>query len=370
MKHSLKSEITAILHSVPIVNNLARKTFVSLFLLALIQQRKVQFCELAPVLNDEAKIASNQNRIEDFFREVTINYQAVARLIMTLLPKYAKLRLTIDRTEWDFGKCQVNILMILVGCGELQLPLYWELLDNKSGNSNSQDRIDLLEKCFAIIDIKRIGLVVGDREFVGHKWIKYLKDNKLPFVMRLPKHHLLTKSCGEVISISDLNLSVGVTYMFSECQVDGCWGQAWIKRLNEEDYLYLFGTVDVKFMGQLYRKRWCIEAFFQNLKGRGFDLESTHLRSLPKLSKLLALVSLAYAFCASFGLYYHQKVQSIKVKKHGYKATSFARYGLNLLRSILRSSLKKPTLGWPHLGQLLMWLKRQLSQNQPTILAG
>ena len=91
----LKSEITAILYSAPIVENLARKNFVSLFLLALIQQRRVQFCELASVLNDEAKIASNQNRIEDFFREVTINYQAVARLIMTLLPKHSKLRLTI-----------------------------------------------------------------------------------------------------------------------------------------------------------------------------------------------------------------------------------------------------------------------------------
>ena len=179
MKQSLKGEITSILHSVPIVDNLARKTFVSLFILALIQQRKVQFCELATVLNDDAKIASNQNRIEDFFREVDINPQAVAGLMLALLPKKVKLRLTIDRTEWDFGKCQVNILMVLVGYGDLQLPLYWELLDNKSGNSNSQDRIDLLEKCFATVDTKRIGLVIGDRGFVGQKWIKYLKDRSL-----------------------------------------------------------------------------------------------------------------------------------------------------------------------------------------------
>ena len=66
--------------------------------------------------------------------------------------------------------------MVLVGCGELQLPIYWELLDNKSGNSNSKDRIDVLEKCFAIVDINRIYLVIGDREFMGHQWIKYLKD--------------------------------------------------------------------------------------------------------------------------------------------------------------------------------------------------
>ena len=370
MKQSLKGEITAILHSAPIVDNLARKTFVSLFILALIQTRKVQFNEIANVLNDEVKVGSNQNRIEDFFREVDIHFQAIARLMLVLLPKKEKLRLTIDRTEWDFGKCQVNILMVLVGYGDLQLPLYWELLDNKSGNSNSQDRIDLLEKCFSIVDIKRIGLVVGDREFVGHKWIKYLKDNKLAFVMRFPKHHSITTLNGKTYTIADLNLAVGVSRAFDECQIDGCWGKAWVKRLDEDEYLYLFGSVEVKFLGQLYRKRWCIEAFFQNLKLRGFNLESTHIRSLVKLSKLVALVSLAYAFCASFGLYYHQKVQSIKKKNHGYKANSFARYGLNLLRIVLRSSPTKPASGWVLLRQLLLWLKRQLAQSQPVILAG
>ena len=370
MKQSLKSEITSILHSTQIVDNLARKTFVVLFILALIQQRKVQFNELAVVLNDDAKIASNQNRIEDFFREVSLDYQAVARLMVALLPKKVKLRLTIDRTEWDFGKCQVNILMILIRYGDLQLPLSWEFLDNKSGNSHSQDRIDLLTKCFAVVDKDRIGLVVGDREFVGHQWIKYLKDKELNFVMRFPKHHSITTLSGETILITELNLATGSSCYFQECQVDGCWGKAWIKRLNEREYLYLFGTVEVALLGQLYRKRWCIEAFFQNLKQRGFHLESTHLRSLEKLSKLVALVSMGYAFCAGFGLYYHQKVQPIKRKKHGYKANSVARYGLNQVRTILRSSSRKPASSWPLLRRLFKWLKGQLTQNQPTILAG
>ncbi len=336
MKQSLKVKSRQSSIRAPIVDNLARKTFISLFVLSLIQTRKVQFNEIANVLNDEVKIASNQNRIEDFFREVDINFQAIAHLMLVLLPKKEKLRLTIDRTEWDFGKCQVNILMVLVGYGDLQLPIYWELLDNKSGNSNSQDRIELLNKCFAIVPKKRIGLVIGDREFVGHLWLRYLKDNNLNFVMRFPKHHLLTTSSDETFAISNLKLAIGQSYQLMGCLVDGCWGNAWIKRLDEHEYLFLFGNVEVKFLGQLYQKRWCIEAFFQNLKLRGFDLTSTHLRNLSKLSKLVALVSLAYAFCVSFGLYYHQKVQLIKTKKHGYKANSFARYGLNQLRTILR----------------------------------
>ena len=43
----LKCEITSILRSAPIVDNLARKTVLLLFVILLIQLRKVQFNELA-----------------------------------------------------------------------------------------------------------------------------------------------------------------------------------------------------------------------------------------------------------------------------------------------------------------------------------
>ena len=88
---------------------------------------------------------------------------------MSFLPKEGKFRLCIDRTEWNFGQCEVNILLISIGCGDIQLPFYWELLDNRSGNSNSADRITLLEKCIAVVGKDRIEAVIGDQEFVGHR---------------------------------------------------------------------------------------------------------------------------------------------------------------------------------------------------------
>lgn len=370
MKQKLKGEITTILHSAPIVKNLARKKFVAAFVLALIQSRNVQFCELAQHFNNDVKLASNENRIQDFFREVDIDYECLALLVLALMPKTKKLRICIDRTEWDFGSCQVNILMVLVGHGDLQVPLFWELLDNKSGNSNSQDRIDLLERCFKIVDKKRVGLIIGDREFVGHKWIKYLNDNGLNFIMRFPKHHLMTDQWGDTWRVEELALALNQSYCLVNMMVDGCAGHVWLMRLSESEYLYLFGSVEPKLMGQLYRKRWSIESCFQNLKGRGFDLEKTHLQSLGKLSKLVGLVSLAYCFCLSLGIYVHEKVQFIRKKNHGYKANSFARYGLNQLRALMRGELHQEVLLWPLLQRIFGWLKRQLVRNQPTILAG
>ena len=89
-------------------------------------------------------------------------------------------------------------------------------------------------------------------------------------------------------------------------------------------------------MGQLYAKRWTIEQCFQNPRGRGFNLEATHLRCHPKLRKLVALVSLAYALCLSVGTVAQQKSKPIARKNHGYRATSRSRHGLNLLRQLTR----------------------------------
>ncbi|RIY04253.1 transposase, partial [Hymenobacter rubripertinctus] len=101
----------------------------------------MQFCEVAQHLNDAVKPASNETRIQDFFRQTDLDYRLLAHFLLTLLPTTGKLRLCLDRTEWDFGRCQVNILLVTIGRGELQLPLYWELLDNRSGNSSAADRI-------------------------------------------------------------------------------------------------------------------------------------------------------------------------------------------------------------------------------------
>jgi hypothetical protein len=276
MKQSFTSEITRVLGKVPIVGNLARRKFIFQFVVGLIKSRNVQFCEVAQHLNDQAKLSSNEVRIQDFFREVELDYEFVAVLLLSLLPAKGKLRLCIDRTEWDFGCCQVNVLMMLAGSGSMQVPLYWELLDNKSGNSSAQDRIELLKGCIALVGKERIGLVIGDREFVGHKWMKYLKDNGLLFLMRLPKHHSIERFNGQVVKVDQLVFEPQRPLLLKDCLVDGVWGQVWVKPLEKGDYLFLFGTTKVELMGQLYGKRWTIEACFQTFKERGFDLEKTH----------------------------------------------------------------------------------------------
>jgi hypothetical protein len=82
-----------------------------------------------------------------------------------------------------------------------------------------------------------------------------------------------------------------------------------------------------------YAQRWGIETLFGCLKTRGFCLESTHLKDTERLCRIVALLTIAlcWAFKAGEWLSEHQP---IKIKKHGRKAKSIFRVGLDHLRRI------------------------------------
>jgi Transposase DDE domain len=293
----------------------------------------VQLAQIAKGFNASRSNESNERRLQAFITDYPFDYQRIAMLILLFVPR-GRITLCLDRTEWNFGKCEVNILMLTARCGEVAVPLFWELLDNKSGNSAVNDRLDILTKAVELLGLNRIGLLVADREFVGAEWVKALIERKIPFCLRLPKTHPVRLPNGEVWRVDDLLIGKKERF-YQRILVDGQWLNMYIKALDGGDILYLAGTPAPRTLGSLYRRRWSIETLFQSLKKRGFDLESTHLQSLDKLKKLIGLVSIAFGFCLIAGRYYHQKVSRIPKKSHGYKANSFFRRGKDKLEEWL-----------------------------------
>ena len=252
MKEFFTTQVSHLFATYKIVANKARQVCLYQAVLGIIKSRNVQLPALADAIKlegDSIQTKSIIHRLEDFFRETDLDYQSLALLLVCCLGE-GKIRLCIDRTEWDFGKRQVNILMITASTGARQVPLYWELLDNKSGNSNSSDRIDLLKKIIDLVGADRIGIVIGDREFIGHKWLNYLKDKGIDFCMRVPKHHLIERFDGQKQNIEDL-ASQKPVYL-KNCQVDGVWVNVYLKKIKDGDYLFLIGTIkEPKYLGQI-----------------------------------------------------------------------------------------------------------------------
>jgi hypothetical protein len=280
MKKIIRDKVIELLDRIPLAKNLARKKFISSFLLGLLDSRKVQFNEVAIHIESSAKLESVERNIQSFFKDYDFDYKQVCILLAMFLPK-CKLSLSIDRTEWNFGSYQCNILMIVAKNDSVGIPLFWDLLDNNSGNSNCKNRCDLMEKLIEVIGKERIGVIVGDREFIGIEWIKYLKVNDINFCMRVPQSHIVTLKNGDRYWVKEL-LSTQTERYFQDCQVDGVCCNTMIQKLNNGDFLFLIGNLPAKQLGSFYRRRWCIEVLFQTFKERGFDLKSTHLQSSKK----------------------------------------------------------------------------------------
>lgn len=69
---------------------------------------------------------------------------------------------------------------------------------------------------------------------------------------------------------------------------------------------------------------------FTAIKGRGFNLEDTHLKGHKKISKLLCTLALVFCWAYKTGEWIN-KQNPIKLKSHGRKAQSIFRTGLDYL---------------------------------------
>jgi transposase len=88
----------------------------------------------------------------------------------------------------------------------------------------------------------------------------------------------------------------------------------------------------------IYAKRWRIECLFANLKSKGFNLEDTHFTAKDRIGNLTKLIVLALTICYLIGLV-KASYKPIMLKKHGYKQSSFFRYGYDLLIQKLNNNL-------------------------------
>jgi len=161
----------------------ARINFMARFVMAVIVVRGVTLSTVASALNPKVLPESNETRVKRFFNEVELAGKSFAPLILALLQAQGKWVLTLDRTTWELGSSCVNILMLGVAYKGLAFPLLWVLLD-KQGNSDTAERLALLDVLLSLVETRRVEAIVADREFTGKDWFQGLKERRLVFVMR------------------------------------------------------------------------------------------------------------------------------------------------------------------------------------------
>jgi len=313
----------------------ARLNFLAMYFIALFKVKTVNLAEIATALNPKAKIGSNYRRLQRFFAEFELDYDALAKLVVSLIPQTAGgYRLSLDRTNWQFGQFSINLLVLGLVHNGIAFPVYWKFLDKK-GNSNTAERIELMEQFMVTFGLSSIAWLLADREFVGKKWFKFLGQHQIPFRIRIRQNFQVAGKHGDL----------PVMALFQHLKVDEelvlprkrlILGQPLylIGLKLDDEYLLIVTNQQPQTALEDYAQRWNIETLFGILKSRGFRFEEIHLTDGDRINKLLALLTLATLWAFKVGEWLHQQ-EPLKIKKHGRLTKSIFRYGLDFLRATL-----------------------------------
>jgi len=186
--------------------------------------------------------------------------------------------------------------------------------------------------------------ILADREFIGGRWLVWLKVKSIPFYLRIKKAAKVPNTRGqqvqaeqlfqflkpgEVLTLPDAKTMTGVAVYLAGLRLAG--GELLIVASDQAspDAIAVYG------------KRWQIETLFACLKGRGFNLDETRVTDRTRIKRLLLVTVIAFCWAHRTGEWRHEAVKPIKVKKHKHLTNSFFKYGLNWLRdNLLRTTAK------------------------------
>lgn len=328
--------------------NKARVDFMALFIEALCKVKTVNYDRLASGFKSKADKNSSYRRIQRFMTQFNMPMETISKLIFCLLPSKTNLCLVLDRTNWKFGDKNINILMLGVSYKNVAFPLMFKMLD-KRGNSGSDERIELVQNYIDWFGVETIDSLMADREFVGEKWINFLNHNKIRYDIRIRnnfKVFLFQKQAEINVSWLFNSLKMNEFYHYPKivqlngqlCYLSGCKTKS---REGGIEYLILISFNKPEIAVENYKKRWQIEMLFRALKTSGFNIEDTHVTDQKRLERLLLLIMIAFTWCYKIGDYIDENIKKIKIKKHGRRAITVFKYGLDYLSKFLNTGFNK-----------------------------
>jgi len=318
--------------------NKARLKYITALIISLIDISTVNLRKISLRLKAEAKVESNYRNLQRFFQNFRMNYEEYARFVLSMLPKKQNYYLVMDRTNWKYGRSDINILMLGIIYKNTAIPLYWMMLD-KGGSSSTKERKQLLSKAILLLGKERIAGLLCDREFIGVKWFRYLIQQDIEFHIRIPKQvrvgSVLAKNRKVVNNLFRFLKENGKLDYPKQVNIFGF--RLYVSGMkSKKGYCVVVSNKSNFDSLKKYQMRWTIENLFGAFKSRGFNFEDTHFKNLDKIKLLITIISIAYLWSVLVGIWLDASLP-IKNKEHGRKSISIFRYGFDyLIRTINR----------------------------------
>ena len=337
------NQILLQLLSLHIGGNKSRIKCLSYMIISLITGSSIYQKGLSSAICGKAKISSKTHRIYRFFREFSFDYIKVTNLILSFFGQDSYI-MAMDRTNWKFGKSDINILFLVIVIGKISVPISWQFLSH-GGACSAEFMENFLQKFIDNFTVKKIEYLLADREFMSKKWLDFLIRNQIKFVIPLKSDNKirLEKSVQNLLIKKQFKSLQTLEYR-------DCKGNLWGHKVNfaaykneKSELIVLVGSINIESdIFSLYRYRWSIERLFKHLKSAGFDLEKSQIIYMERFQKLLVVVAIAACLIVKNGLI-QNSIVPIRIKKPNNisaKLFSIFTYGFDSIKSAFYQSTR------------------------------
>jgi Transposase DDE domain len=286
----------------------SRLTNLLFLMLGMCHAHSVQLNPIACHVPLRAKKLSIVKRFERFLDNPAVRVrQWYHPFMQTLLHSAASggtVHLLMDTPKVAFG---FRLVMVSVAYQRRSLPVAWVWVAGSRGHSRTRTQAALLTYVQGVLPSGVRVTLAGDCEFGHPLLLEQLHFWGWTYALRQPGDHLImSKGTGRWQRIDSLPLDKGQARWLGNVVLTRA--SAYPTHLvlywkpGEQKAWYLAtNLLDARGALRLYRRRMWIEELFGDLKGHGFDLESSHLRHFLRLSRLTLAVCLVYLWLVAMG---------------------------------------------------------------------
>ena len=258
-------------------------------------------------------------------------YQPIARGILQRLSG-GVVHLVVDGSKVGFGH---QLLMVAVAYRRRTIPLAWTWVRHSHGHSTAAKQIALLAYVRGLLPPQTQVILVGDAEFGEIPLQKQLKTWRWHYVLRQKGRYLVKpKGKRSAQRLDSLVNKPRQKVWLPYCRLTAKYAYhvnllAYWRSGEKEPWLLATNLDDPRTVLRCYRRRMWIEEMFGDLKGHGFDIESTQLRHFLRLSRLTLAVVLLYFWLVAFGSQTIKSGQRRLVDRNERRDYSIFRIGWN-----------------------------------------
>ncbi len=134
------NELYLILNKYLKMEQVTFKVLCALIMLVIILKQTCNLSSASKALPIKCLPQSFYRRMQRFFfAGQYFDYRQISQLIFNMF-SFDQVQLTLDRTNWKWGKRNINILMLAIVYRGIAIPILWTLL-NKRGNSDTKSAL-------------------------------------------------------------------------------------------------------------------------------------------------------------------------------------------------------------------------------------